>query len=81
MVPDNDAQVEAERVRWLAPLLDKISDQPTGIWLGTWFRNQEPVVNLAETFAGWGHTVPIFVLYGIPDLNCEGPGSGYSDAS
>ncbi|HWE56328.1 MAG TPA: glycoside hydrolase family 6 protein [Acidimicrobiales bacterium] len=56
--------------------LEKIASQPTAIWLGPQYSNNQAVVNQYESAATAQGRVPIFVLYAIPDRDCGSYSSG-----
>ena len=55
-------------------LIEKIANRSQAIWLGEWNPNQTTVVNQVLTAANG--SVPVFVLYAIPNRDCWSYSSG-----
>ncbi|MGD9573774.1 MAG: glycoside hydrolase family 6 protein [Thermoleophilia bacterium] len=64
---------DADLVRWIA-------GQPQGLWLGEWHRDVRAVVARRMRAARAGGTVPVLVIYNIPDRDCgQHSGGGAPD--
>ncbi len=59
-----------------AALMNKIADQPTGIWLGGWSGDIRNAANEATTKASAAGSTPIFIAYNIPYRDCGGYSAG-----
>ncbi len=64
---------DAELVRWIA-------GQPQGLWLGEWHRDVRSVVARRMRASRAAGTVPVLVIYNIPDRDCgQHSGGGAPD--
>lgn len=53
-----------------AKLLDKIAQQPQGLWVGHWNRDVQPYVESVIGKAKADGAAPLFILYNLPGRDC-----------
>ncbi|MCL5666913.1 MAG: glycoside hydrolase family 6 protein [Patescibacteria group bacterium] len=78
--PNSNAKQQADIWRYSRPqdaaLMDKIAGQPNAAWFGGWNADvRADVNNLMDAAANQG-TVPLLVVYNIPNRDCGGYSAG-----
>jgi endoglucanase len=58
-------------------LLNKIVQTAQGVWFGSW--NSDPQTDAANVMTSAGSSVPIVIVYNIPDRDCGGYSAGGSN--
>ena len=53
-----------------AKLIQKIADQPSGWWMGEWSGDIEPAAHNLGNATNSNGTVPVIVLYNVPNRDC-----------
>jgi endoglucanase len=51
-------------------MIDKIAKQPVGIWMGEWTGDVKPAAYNLGSVANRNGTVPVVVLYNVPNRDC-----------
>lgn len=57
-------------------LIKKIADQPQAVWIGGWTGDPAQSVRQIATQASAQRTLPVFVLYNLPGLDCGSYSAG-----
>lgn len=81
--PDSNAALLAEEWRLDhaddAAMMDRIAGQPVAMWLGGWNSDVAADTDARASAAAATGTVPIFVLYDVPQRDCGGYSAGGGD--